>query len=683
MVYTYFERGVGSSWETDVLGAAALNILIALVLTVAPWHVLGRRRAAVATGVGLALGASAAVLATGGSNGLLNLSIPIAALLAAVIFPWRHALAIMGALAGCYLFGTFLHEDASSFRSWYEMAESILISAAVLVGTIGMKYFLMGNADVLQEQKQELDARVRELTAVSSLARSVGAAADRDAMLRGGLDLALNATVCDAGILCLRTEEGSLEPYHTVGISKAAGTVLCRRISLDARLGAAGWAACTSEPIVVPDLGRWLHGREVVGAELEPVAVEGSLTAVPMALGGKAIGVLAVIDSRGLLPPERGMRVLETVAAELAMAVDRQQRIDEGERQRRYLEVLGGIARLVTASLDVGEILRFAVGQTAALVDADVVFLATRQGVKGPLRIVAQHGGVTDGLVGLEIQKGQGIGGKVMAERTTFQTEDYGADPRLEHPFGDINHAEGLRTIIGLPLIHHNREVGVFYAARRVVRLFDASETAILETLSSQVAVALENARLYEDARHKSMHDPLTGLFNRRVFDRRLQEEERRAARHRRPLSLLMIDVDDFKLINDVYGHAEADELLKSLAETAAAAVRKIDLLARYGGEEFVVLLPDTDLAEAVLSAERVRKALRDRFALEDGGRRTVTVSIGVAAFGDGRPGGPSLLERADAAMYHAKRLGKDRVAADGAETHTLASSHGSRAIAG
>lgn len=198
VVSTHSETAVGSSWETDVVVAAALNILIVLILLVAPWHVLGRRRAAVAAGVGFALGTSSAVFATGGSNGLLNLAIPLNALLAAVIFPWRHAVAIMGVVVGGYLIGTFLHGEGLSFRSLYEMAEALLISVAVLVGTIGMKYFLLGNAEALRERNQELDARVRELTAVSSLARLVGATADREVMLREGLQMALDAMACDA-----------------------------------------------------------------------------------------------------------------------------------------------------------------------------------------------------------------------------------------------------------------------------------------------------------------------------------------------------------------------------------------------------------------------------------------------------------------------------------------------------
>jgi len=330
------------------------------------------------------------------------------------------------------------------------------------------------------------------------------------------------------------------------------------------------------------------------------------------------------------------------------------------------LETLHGIARRVTASLKVEDVLEFAVSETSGLIDADVVHIATLLGGEGGLRIVAEHGQVTDGFLGLEIKEGQGVGGRVMAERAVFQTEDYCADVRLVNPHDVALRAEGLRTVIGLPLFNRNRVVGVFYAARRQPRLFHPQEITILEMLASQIAVALENARLYEDVRQESIHDPLTGIFNRRLLEQRLREEERRAARHGRPLSLLMVDVDDFKRYNDTQGHAEGDKLLKALVAAMADALRTTDVLARYGGEEFVVLLPETDLPEAIRAGERLLEAVRDRCAFQGDDVSAVTVSVGVAAYGDGRPEGPSLIERADAAMYRAKQQGKDRVCADG-----------------
>ena len=659
------QTGGDARWETDVVVAAALNALISLVLVAAPWRVLSDRGAAAAASVALALGTSSAVFATGGSNGVLNLAIPVAAFLAAVMFPWRHTVAIVGVMVGSYLAGTQLH-GGLDFRSWYEMVEALLITLVVLVGTIGLKYFLIRNAEILSDQNEELDARVRELTAVSSLARSVGATSDRGLLLRQGLRTALEATACEAGILFLQTEDGSLEPHHWVGLSDEFATALCRKAGAGNGPGVATWAVAGSGTVVVPDIQRWSHAGDTVdGAEM-PAGMQGSLTAVPMAVGEVSFGSLVVIDGRGILPAERGMRVLETVAAELALAIDRQHHVDESERQRRQLETLHGIARRVTASLKVEDVLEFAVSETSGLIDADVVHIATLLGGEGGLRIVAEHGQVTDGFLGLEIKEGQGVGGRVMAERAVFQTEDYCADVRLVNPHDVALRAEGLRTVIGLPLFNRNRVVGVFYAARRQPRLFHAQEITILEMLASQIAVALENARLYEDVRQESIHDPLTGIFNRRLLEQRLREEERRAARHGRPLSLLMVDVDDFKRYNDTQGHAEGDKLLKALVAAMADALRTTDVLARYGGEEFVVLLPETDLPEAIRAGERLLEAVRDRCAFQGDDVSAVTVSVGVAAFGDGHPDEPSLIERADAAMYQAKQQGKDRVCADG-----------------
>lgn len=192
------------------------------------------------------------------------------------------------------------------------------------------------------------------------------------------------------------------------------------------------------------------------------------------------------------------MAVLEAVATEVVLAVDRQHHVDERERQRRQLETLHGIARRVTASLKAEEVLEFAVGETTTLVGADVAYLATLTGTGCRLRIVAQHGLVSDGLLGLEIEEGRGIGGRVVAERAIFQTKDYCSDPRLEHAFGDLIGAEGLRAVIGLPLINRNRVVGVLYAGRRQALRFRAPEIEILQMLSSQIAVALKKARLYE-----------------------------------------------------------------------------------------------------------------------------------------------------------------------------------------
>lgn len=155
-----------------------------------------------------------------------------------------------------------------------------------------------------------------------------------------------------------------------------------------------------------------------------------------------------------------------------------------------------------------------------------------------------------------------------------------------------------------------------------------------------------------------SLTDGLTGLKNRRAFDERLRTEFELACRHHSPLSVLMLDVDDFKLFNDAFGHAEGDYVLRRVAESLEQTARRTDLVARYGGEEFTVLLPSTGAESALHFAERIRAAIISA----DWERVCVTVSIGIATLDTSMLNPESLLHAADLALYQAKRLGKNCV---------------------
>jgi len=152
-------------------------------------------------------------------------------------------------------------------------------------------------------------------------------------------------------------------------------------------------------------------------------------------------------------------------------------------------------------------------------------------------------------------------------------------------------------------------------------------------------------------------------VFNHRRFQEQLQAELLRSERHKRPMGVLMVDVDFFKKVNDAMGHPAGDELLRRLAEVLSADLRATDLIARYGGEEFAVILPETTKSEAMQVAERMRQAVETRI---NSGERTwpnkVTVSIGVATFPEDGKSGEQVLTAADQAMYVAKRQGRNRV---------------------
>jgi diguanylate cyclase (GGDEF)-like protein len=195
---------------------------------------------------------------------------------------------------------------------------------------------------------------------------------------------------------------------------------------------------------------------------------------------------------------------------------------------------------------------------------------------------------------------------------------------------------------------------------------FSAETRKLGEWLSSQAAIALENARLHDVVQRQAITDELTGLVNRRRFLAALEAEVVRARRLGGPLTVVLADLDDFKPINDRYGHHAGDAVLVGFADVIRDHVRDVDVAGRLGGEEFALLLPETDLGGAEAGAERLRRSFAEQdLALSDGRIERVTASFGVAQLAAGQSG-DELLRAADAALYRAKAAGKNRVSLDG-----------------
>jgi diguanylate cyclase (GGDEF)-like protein len=190
---------------------------------------------------------------------------------------------------------------------------------------------------------------------------------------------------------------------------------------------------------------------------------------------------------------------------------------------------------------------------------------------------------------------------------------------------------------------------------------FDEREMVELEDMLVTLVYPLRNALLYQRAVQSALKDPLTGLYNRTALDAALLREFNLARRNKSQLSLLVLDIDNFKIINDTHGHAAGDAVIKVLAELIAVQSRNTDILARFGGEEFALLLNATDAAGAQVIATRICEAARASICKVKEARIRFSVSIGVATL-NGEKNEKFLLERADKAMYMAKRAGRDRV---------------------
>ena len=191
--------------------------------------------------------------------------------------------------------------------------------------------------------------------------------------------------------------------------------------------------------------------------------------------------------------------------------------------------------------------------------------------------------------------------------------------------------------------------------------VFDKNDLDILDSISPQIAVAVDRMTLQEkigEFAQLSITDALTGLLNRRYIEERLAEEINRSGRSSDPLSVLLLDVDEFKSYNDRFGHPAGDEALRMVGTILKETVRGADVAARYGGEEFAILLPETASSEAKVIAERIRS----RVEQTEFPHRKVTVSIGVATYSDGLSNGADLISAADKALYEAKRMGRNNV---------------------
>jgi len=260
------------------------------------------------------------------------------------------------------------------------------------------------------------------------------------------------------------------------------------------------------------------------------------------------------------------------------------------------------------------------------------------------------------------IAMGEGIAGSVLREGrpVVASMDDLGRSSLPERGYKT-------KSFISYPISIGSRRFGVLNLADKVGGgAYDANDLSVIELVAPQIALALERAAWQQRANQfqvMSITDPLTGLHNRRYLEARLTEELSRSKRYDYPLSFMMIDIDDFKVYNDQNGHQAGDRALEITAQCLRAALRKVDVASRYGGEEFSILLPQTNLQEAGVIADRIRRKIYGTLFTHGKSQPlgAVTVSIGLSAFSPALDSAEAMVRAADRALYHAKRHGKNR----------------------
>ena len=269
-------------------------------------------------------------------------------------------------------------------------------------------------------------------------------------------------------------------------------------------------------------------------------------------------------------------------------------------------------------------------------------------------KVLVARSGIGPDAPELTLPAGTGLAGTCAAEKAPVVYPG-GAAPVFPEP--------EVGTAMAVPFSSRGQFLGVVAVYGHAAnQRFGDDDVETLRTLVAQAGTAVENISLHEEAQRLSITDGLTGLWNRRQLDLRCQEELERAIRFSRPVGVVFCDVDLFKDVNTEWHHQGGDAVLVEVAQRLSAATREIDVVARYGGEEFVLLLPETDLAGSRILAEKVRRAMCEEPVEHNGRTRTVTLSLGVAAYPHSGTSVRSLLAGAQEALKRAKENGRNRI---------------------
>lgn len=330
-------------------------------------------------------------------------------------------------------------------------------------------------------------------------------------------------------------------------------------------------------------------------------------------------------------------------------------------QELRGLKDLLSVAQLVVSSLDLDEVLQNILHSAMTIMDMPAGTVALYDEGSGKLQLHA-HAGLSETFTAHDCWsiKPGGLTSEILDRGELFVVEDTLQADFFNNPLAV---AEGIRSLIAVPLKMQQITVGVLYVDAFEPRRFPQERLELLSILGSFASMSIDNARLHQRTLELACTDGLTGLYNHRQFKKMFHEEVARAGRYNKPLAIILFDVDNFKKFNDTYGHPNGDIVLQEMANLLRELLRGCDMIFRYGGEEFITLLPETTFRDALLVAERVRIFIETesrRFLNRITASHGITVSVGLATFPEDGESASVLLKTVDDLMYEAKRKGKN-----------------------
>ena len=376
-----------------------------------------------------------------------------------------------------------------------------------------------------------------------------------------------------------------------------------------------------------------------------------SFIAIPIIDGSFVLGVLAADTSRFSAFGDIDARTLQLFSKQLVRILQRERVYSQIHRYHVGLRVLHEESAKLASSLKFDVLAQKLIESSYRITSSPVVFLLKKSNV---FEVVQHTGNLNIEKTSFDLKGTLLDMAKNMEHLYLSDVRNYNL-PLLPFRIKDVS------SVFILPLVYEKELIGMLVFLSEKINAFTPHQIELLEVLGTQASISIANARLHAEIERMATTDGLTGLFNHRHFQERLSAEFKRLERFSEPLSLLLMDIDYFKKVNDTYGHPAGDKILQGVANILKDTIRNIDIPARYGGEEFAAILLGTDSTGAKNMAERLRKAIKGTTFTVDSKNLQVTVSIGISTTAGNSYKKEDLIEKADQALYHAKKNGRNQ----------------------
>lgn len=522
--------------------------------------------------------------------------------------------------------------------------------ASLLLGAMTLRRLMRDGA---REHQRLLEEELRRVLVIHEISSSMGRSLVLRELFSSTVEKMRQILSIDRAVLALLERGDQTLKLISLDFRREAAERLETQENVPVDSSISGRVIGRNAPFLVSNLGEVEH-RSYIEDTLAELGMV-SYLAVPLTLRDRPMGSFHLGSVQQEAFGEEELGVVTHVAQHLARSVEHARLFQEVQARMQELSALYEVGKTLIQTLDMEELLEkvlHIVQETFRFEHCAILLVDERT---SELRITAQRG-YDEGVVQSFRADLQDWGITATAARTgqPMYVRDVEQDPRY------IRGIAGGRSELALPLKIGEEVLGILDIESPKTDAFSQEEIHALELFATQVALALDKARLFRKVRDQALTDGLTGLLNQRAFHDRLHGEVGRSQRTGHPFSLVLVDMDNLKEINDTRGHLAGNRALCAVAEALRSHAREMDQGARYGGDEFAMILPEADRSQAVAAAERLRKAL-EAIHLEDVG--PMTASFGVATYPEDAEDPARLIVLADRAMYEAKRRGRNRVA--------------------